>query len=89
MTRLAASYYLQQKTSRQEPIDPVARFHLKDGASLDRLNPMADLSDKGMQQSRGLMVNYVYDLSQVEENHEKYVTHREIVCNDQIKKLLD
>ncbi len=85
---LAAQYFLEQKTSRNEPIDPVARFHLKNGASLERLNLAADLSPKGLEQSLGLMVNYVYDLSKVEENHENYMTHHKVICSNQIKKLL-
>jgi malonyl-CoA decarboxylase len=53
--------------------DPVARFHLNNGARLDRINPNADMSRKGLKQSHGFMVNYVYDLDLVEENHEKFV----------------
>lgn len=53
--------------------DPVARFHLDNGARLERLNPLADLSAKGLRQSFGLMVNYLYDLNRVERHHEKFV----------------
>jgi malonyl-CoA decarboxylase len=51
----------------------VARFHLDNGARLERLNPLADLSAKGLRQSFGLMVNYLYDLNRVERHHEKFV----------------
>ena len=88
LSQLAASYYLDQKTARNEPLDPVARFHLKNGAMLDRINPLADQSEKGQQQSFGLMVNYVYDLAKVEENHEAYMKDHQIVCSSQVKKLL-
>ncbi len=52
--------------------DPVARFHLANGARLERLNPLADLSAKGVKQSLGMMVNYLYDLQKVETHHKKF-----------------
>ncbi len=52
--------------------DPVARFHLDNGARLERINPRADLSTKGLRQSFGLMVNYLYDLDKVEDSHVKF-----------------
>ena len=84
----AARYYLEAKTSNGSPVDPVARFHLKNGAKLDRLNHDADPSDKGRQQALGLMVNYVYDLSKVEENHENYMRNHKVVCSSRVRKLL-
>ncbi|MEO6408361.1 MAG: malonyl-CoA decarboxylase [Burkholderiaceae bacterium] len=53
--------------------DPVARFHLDNGARLERLNPSADLSSKGVAQSLGLMVNYLYDLDRIETHHEQFI----------------
>lgn len=53
--------------------DPVARFHLHNGARLERINTGADLSRKGLRQSYGLMVNYLYDLEEIEANHQKFV----------------
>lgn len=53
--------------------DPVARFHLDNGARLERLNALGDLSPKGVKQSFGLMVNYLYDLGRIESHHEKFV----------------
>ena len=85
--QLAAQYFHEPKNHRQEPIDPVARFHLKNGAKLERLNLLADPSKKAFQQSLGLMVNYVYDLSKVEENHENYMQNKMITCAPVIKKL--
>lgn len=84
----AARYYLHGKNARNEPFDPVARFHLKNGAILDRINPAADNSEKGIQQSFGIMVNYVYDLARVEDNHENYMKNHQIVCSSQVSKLL-
>ena len=70
---LAARYFLREQRSDGQPIDPVARFHLGNGAILDRLNPAGNLSARGLDEALGLMVNYRYDLSKVEENHEAYV----------------
>lgn len=54
--------------------DPVARFHLDNGARLERLNPRGNLSRKGLKQSHGLMVNYLYDLQKIEASHEKFMS---------------
>jgi len=86
--KLAASYFLEQKTGNNEPLDPVARFHLKNGAILERINILGNPSDKGMERSFGTMVNYVYDLSRVEENHEEYVKNNQIISSSQVKKAL-
>src|SRR5262245_61895438 len=64
--RAAAWYYLNARNRRGLPVDPVARFHLGNGARLERLNPLGDLTDKGLNQSYGLMVNYLYDLEDIE-----------------------
>ena len=75
MLRLAAAYLLH--ASSRGKGDPVARFHLDNGARLERINPVADLSRKGLKQSYGLMVNYLYDLQRIEANHEKFI-HGEV-----------
>lgn len=85
---LAASYFLEAKNAAGEPLDPVARFHLKNGAMLERINLLGNPSAKGMESAYGLMVNYVYDLSRVEENHEKYVHNRKVICSSQVRKAL-
>jgi len=87
LARIAAQYFLKQKNSRAQPLDPVARFHLKNGARLERINILGNPSATGMERSFGTMVNYVYDLSKVEENHEKYVKNNKIICSPQVKKL--
>jgi malonyl-CoA decarboxylase len=68
----AAAYFLRAKNERGRPLDPVARFHLGNGARLERINFLGDVSGKGLRQSHGLMVNYLYDLSAIEKNHETY-----------------
>lgn len=88
LDKLAASYFLEQKNNDHEPLDPVARFHLKNGAILERINILGNPSDKGMERSLGTMVNYVYDLSRVEENHEDYVKNNRIISSSQVKKTL-
>ena len=72
ITGLAAFYYLRAKTPRGKPVDPVARFHLGNGARLERLNWLGDTSAKGMREAAGLMVNYLYDLRFIEANHEAF-----------------
>jgi malonyl-CoA decarboxylase len=80
LLRLAAYYFLVAKNARGEPLDPVARFHLGNGARLDRLNWPADTSEKGIAQGAGLMVNYRYEQKHVERNHEAYANHGEIAA---------
>jgi len=63
--------------------DPVARFHLDNGACLERINLAADLSEKGLREAFGVMVNYVYDLAAVEANHERFL-RGEVVCSRQV-----
>jgi malonyl-CoA decarboxylase len=79
LVRLCA-YYLTQAKKGREPLDPVARFHLGNGARLERLNWLGDISEMGMRRSVGLMVNYVYRLDDVERNHEAYARERRIVA---------
>jgi malonyl-CoA decarboxylase len=88
LEKVAAQYFLQQKNDRGKPLDPVARFHLKNGAILERINILGNPSAKGMKDSLGTMVNYVYDLSKVEHNHENYVRSDKVICSTQVKKLL-
>ncbi len=84
----AAHYFLRAKSSSGRPVDPVARFHLGNGARLERLNFLGDASSKGLQQSHGLMVNYCYDLDDIEKNHEAYAEKREVVASAAVRKLL-
>ena len=68
-------------------IDPVARFHLGNGARLERINPRGDLSPSGMRQSLGLMVNYLYDLDEIEANHEAYANRGAVAASSAVRKL--
>ncbi len=84
-----AAWYLTREWSAGQALDPVARFHLGNGARLERLNWMADASERGLAQSFGLMVNYVYDLGDVERNHEEYVNRHRVVSSGSIEKLAE
>jgi len=87
MVPLAARYFLQEKREDGKPLDPVARFHLGNGARLEQINWLADLSDRGMTQSAGMMVNYLYDLSDIEKNHEGYAEQGIIAASSVVKRL--
>ena len=66
----------------------MARFHLRNGASIKRLNWAGDTSSKGERQSFGIMVNYHYDLSRVEERHEAFVNGKEISIDTEFSRQL-
>ena len=70
------------------PNDPVGRFHIGNGASLERVNLKADLSKKGLSQSYGVMANYLYDLDIVEENHELFFKNKIVQTSSEIKSLI-
>ena len=86
LLRLCAWYLLHAKQG-DEPLDPVARFHLGNGAALERLNWLGDTSESGMARSAGLMVNYVYRLDDVERNHERYFADHAVVASRTVEKL--
>ncbi len=84
---LCAQYLVNEKRG-QEPLDSVARFHLKNGARLDRINWLADRSETGIKQSAGLMANYVYDVGDLERNHELYANSGRVVCSRRVQALV-
>ncbi len=84
----AAHYFLRAKTSAGRPHDPVARFHLGNGARLERLNFLGDLSIKGLRQSRGMMVNYLYDLDTIEKHHEAYANQGAVIASSAVSRAL-
>jgi malonyl-CoA decarboxylase len=85
--RLCAHYLLHAKDG-DEPFDPVARFHLTNGARLERLNWMGDTSPSGIRRSLGLMVNYVYRLNELEKNHEAYAARHQIAASADFHRLV-
>ena len=85
---LAAYYFLEARTPGNRLVDPVARFHLGNGARLERIDWLGDTSPKGLAESAGIMVNYLYDLDQIERNHEAYANTGEVVASGPVRRLL-
>ena len=88
MMRAAGWYFLRARNRRGTPVDAVARFHLGNGARLERINWLADMSDRAMAQAHGLMVNYLYDLDDIEKNHEAYAEGPTVVASNAVQRLL-
>jgi malonyl-CoA decarboxylase len=84
---LCARYLLTAKKG-QRTLDRVAHFHLSNGARIERINWTADISKNGIGQSAGIMVNYLYNLPDIEKNHEAYTGHGEITTSSAVRKLL-
>jgi malonyl-CoA decarboxylase len=82
---LAAYYLLKAKDKDKLPVDPVTRFHIGNGASLDRINWLGNLSPSGLRQSAGMMVNYLYDLKKIEKIHESYVDNGTIAASRNVR----
>ena len=82
------NYFLKSERKDKKPNDPVARFHLGNGASLHQINVNADTSNKGTTESFGLMVNYKYSLSDVEHNHESYQNENKVILSRGVRRWL-
>ncbi|ETX16402.1 decarboxylase [Roseivivax halodurans JCM 10272] len=87
MRGLAARYLVRIKGKGNLPRDPVARFHLGNGASVHAIHARADTSAKGQAQSAGLMVNYLYDLGRVSQNHERFAATQEVATSAEVRSL--
>ena len=87
LKQITAHYLVEAKGKNRRPIDPVAKFHLGNGAIIHQINIDADLSEKGLLQSKGVMVNYLYDLSKISQNVELFSKEGEISANSTIKSL--
>ena len=85
---LAAQYFLVSRSDDDRPVDPVARFHLGNGARLERLNWLADTSESGLRDGHGLMVNYRYEPGEIERNHEAYVQDGTVAASRGVRALL-
>jgi len=83
----AILYLTESEREDNSPNDPVAKFHLGNGAILEKINLNADLSEKGLMQSKGLMVNYLYNLELLEKNHELFFKTKNVQQSDGIKSL--
>lgn len=87
LTQLCATYLLHRGDRSEPTQDPVARFHLNNGAKLERINWLADTSKKGLRESLGLMVNYSYEPRAIEGNHQKFVQGN-IVASRRVRSLV-
>ncbi len=87
LTKNAIKYLTHSERDDGMPNDPVSRFHIGNGASLERINLNADNSEKGMAQSYGVMANYLYDLDVVEENHEIFFKNKVVPVSSEIESL--
>jgi len=87
LTKNAIKYLTHSERDDGMPNDPVSRFHIGNGASLERINLNADTSEKGMAQSYGVMANYLYDLDVVEENHEIFFKNKVVPVSSEIESL--
>jgi malonyl-CoA decarboxylase len=86
--QMMAQYMLRARSGSGRIIDPVARFHLGNGARLERINVGGNLSARGLRESHGVMVNYRYDLDAIEINHEAFATRNTVVASPGVRKLL-
>jgi malonyl-CoA decarboxylase len=88
LVRAAAWYFLRARNGRGVPLDAVARFHLGNGARLEQLDWLGDTSERALAQSYGLMVNYLYDLDYIEQNHEAYAQQHAVVAAGAVSRLV-
>jgi malonyl-CoA decarboxylase len=86
---VVAHYLVKEQRADHLPIDPVARFHLGNGASLDAVIPSANVSRKGLEQSASAMVSYLYNLDKVEDNHEAYANNQTVIHSSEVAGLLE
>jgi malonyl-CoA decarboxylase len=87
LLRAAALYFLKARTAKGQPCDPVARFHLNNGASLRQINFLADPSPRALREAHGLMVNYEYRLEDIEANHERLVREDHVAASPEVEHL--
>ncbi len=86
--KLVAHYLMNEKNKKGHPINDVCRFHLGNGAIIDDININANVSEVGLNRSFGVMVNYLYELKNIEKNHEDYINKKKIIISDQLMKKL-
>ena len=88
MIKLVMHYLMNEKNKKGFPINDVSRFHLGNGALIDDINVNANVSEVGFKRSFGIMVNYLYELKNIEQNHENYVNNKKINVSAKLKKYI-
>jgi malonyl-CoA decarboxylase len=88
LLKLVAHYLMNEKNNKKLPINDVCRFHLGNGAIIDDIIINANVSEVGLNRSFGVMVNYLYELKNIEKNHEDYINNKKIIVSDKVKKLI-
>ena len=86
--KLVLHYLMNEKNKKSLPINDVCRFHLGNGAIIDDIVINANISEVGFERSFGVMVNYLYELDNIEKNHEEYVNYKKIIISNKLKKIL-
>ena len=86
--KLVSHYIINEKNEKGLPINDVSRFHLGNGAIVDDIIINANISEVGFKRSYGIMVNYLYELKNIEKNHEDYVNNKKVILSDKLKKYL-
>ena len=86
--KLVAHYLMNEKNSKQLPINDVCRFHLGNGAIIDDIVINANISEVGFNRSFGVMINYLYELKNIEKNHEEYINKKTTIISNKVKKLI-
>ena len=86
--KLVAHYIVNEKNEKGLPVNDVSRFHLGNGAIVDDIIVNANISETGFKRSYGVMVNYLYELKNIEKNHEDYMNNNKVIVSDKIKKYL-
>ena len=86
--KIVAHYLMNEKNQKQLPINDVCRFHLGNGAIIDDIIINANVSEVGLNRSFGVMVNYLYELKNIEKNHEEYINNKTIIISDKLKKII-
>ena len=86
--KLVAHYLINEKNQKGLPLNDVSRFHLGNGAIVEDIAVNANISETGFKRSYGIMVNYLYELKNIEKNHEDYMNSNKVIVSDKIKKYL-
>ena len=86
--KLVTHYVINEKNEKGLPINEVSRFHLGNGAIVDNIIVNANISEAGFKRSFGVMVNYLYELKNIEKNHENYINNRKVIISNKLKKYL-